>query len=176
MKKVRWKKCGYRHFSYYGWISLEVYTSNDVLLASKNFSIEEFVPDRIRVNVKLDKPSLKPGESSTLSINAINFFGPPAANRNYETEIQVKQNIFHLKNSVAMISAWSIRTSVFDKEVKEGKTDAEGNAREIYQVPETYSNMGALQTSFYTTVFDETGRPVSAPLLLMYTHRMFSLV
>ena len=38
-----------------GAIHLEVYTSNDVLLATKNFSIEEFVPDRIRVNTKLDK-------------------------------------------------------------------------------------------------------------------------
>ena len=38
-----------------GSYTLEVYTSNDVLLASKNFSVEEFVPDRIRVNVKLDK-------------------------------------------------------------------------------------------------------------------------
>ena len=49
-----------------GGYTLEVYTSNDVLLASKNFSIEEFVPDRIRVNTKLDKTSLKPGESATL--------------------------------------------------------------------------------------------------------------
>ena len=77
-----------------GGYSLEVYTSNDVLLASKNFSIEEFVPDRIRVNTKLDKASLRPGESATLSINAMNFFGPPAANRNYEAEIQVKQKSF----------------------------------------------------------------------------------
>ena len=38
-----------------GSYTLEVYTSNDVLLASKNFSVEEFVPDRIRVNTKLDK-------------------------------------------------------------------------------------------------------------------------
>jgi hypothetical protein len=58
-----------------GGYTLEVYTSNDVLLASKNFSVEEFVPDRIRVNVKLDKTSLKPGESANLSINATNFFG-----------------------------------------------------------------------------------------------------
>ena len=35
-----------------GSYTLEVYTSNDVLLASKSFSIEEFVPDRIKVNVK----------------------------------------------------------------------------------------------------------------------------
>ena len=30
-----------------------------------------------------------------------------------------------------------------------------------FEVPATYANMGVLQTNFYTTVFDETGRPVS---------------
>ncbi|HRO70339.1 MAG TPA: MG2 domain-containing protein, partial [Chitinophagaceae bacterium] len=53
-----------------GSYNLEVYTSNDVLLSAKSFSIEEFVPDRIRVSTKLDKTSLKPGESSVLSLNA----------------------------------------------------------------------------------------------------------
>ncbi|MBL7739539.1 MAG: alpha-2-macroglobulin family protein [Chitinophagaceae bacterium] len=144
-----------------GGYTLEVYTSNDILLASKNFSIEEFVPDRIRVNVKLDKSSLKPGESSVLSVNAMNFFGPPAANRNYETEIQVKQKHFSPEKFSGYDFNLVNSTSVFDKEVKEGKTDAEGNASISYVVPETYSNMGVLQTSFYTTVFDETGRPVS---------------
>ncbi len=82
-----------------GSYTLEVYTSNDVLLASKNFSVEEFVPDRIRVNAKLDKAFLKPGESANLSINAMNFFGPPASGRNYETEIQVKQKYFSPDNT-----------------------------------------------------------------------------
>ena len=56
--------------------------------------VEEFVPDRIKVSTKLDKSFLKPGESTSLDILALNFFGPPAANRNYECEIQVKQKYF----------------------------------------------------------------------------------
>jgi uncharacterized protein YfaS (alpha-2-macroglobulin family) len=35
--------------------------------------IEEFVPDRIKVNTTLDKNFLKPGESTSLDISAINF-------------------------------------------------------------------------------------------------------
>ena len=57
-----------------GGYTLEVYTSNDVLLASKNFSVEEFVPDRIRVNAKLDKTFLKPGESANLIYQCDEFF------------------------------------------------------------------------------------------------------
>jgi uncharacterized protein YfaS (alpha-2-macroglobulin family) len=157
-----------------GGYTLEVYTSTDVLLASKNFSIEEFVPDRIRVNVKLDKTFLRAGESSNLSINAMNFFGPPAAHRNYETEIQVKQKYFSPEKFSDYNFSLANQNSFFDKVVKEGKTDVAGNAGEIYEVPSIYSNMGALQTNFYTTVFDETGRPVSrATSIDIYTQDVF---
>jgi uncharacterized protein YfaS (alpha-2-macroglobulin family) len=144
-----------------GSYSLEVYTSNDVLLASKDFMIEEFVPDRIRVNAKLDKSFLKVGESTTLSINAMNFFGPPAANRKYETEIQLKQKYFSPEKLKDFNFNLTNANTIFPKVVKEGKTDNEGNAKEEFIVPETYRNMGVLQTTFYSTVFDETGRPVS---------------
>lgn len=144
-----------------GSYNLEVYTSNDILLAAKSFSVEEFVPDRIRVSTKLDKNTLKPGESSLLSVNAMSFFGPPAANRNYEMEIQVRQKNFSPPKFNGYNFSLANQNTFFDKQVKEGKTDAEGNASERYEVPAIYSNMGMLQTNFYTTVFDETGRPVS---------------
>ncbi len=144
-----------------GSYTLEVYTSNDVLLSSKNFSVEEFVPDRIRVKANLDKTFLRPGDVSILSINAMNFFGPPAANRNYETEIQVKQKNFSPEKFTDYDFGLANQKTFFDKQVKQGKTDADGNAKLEYTVPATYSNMGVLLTNFYTTVFDETGRPVS---------------
>jgi uncharacterized protein YfaS (alpha-2-macroglobulin family) len=144
-----------------GSYTLEVYTTTDILLASKNFSVEEFVPDRIRVNAKLDKSFLRPGEKTILSVNAVNFFGPPAAGRKYETEIQVKQKSFSAEKFDGYNFSLTNQNSFFDKEVKEGVTDEAGNAFIDYTVPATYANMGALQTSFYTTVFDETGRPVS---------------
>lgn len=144
-----------------GSYTLEVYTTTDVLLASKNFSVEEFVPDRIRVMAKLDKKSIRPGENAALSINAMNFFGPPAANRKYETEIQVKQKSFSPEKFEGYDFSLANQNTFFDKEVKEGMTDEAGNATIEYEVPATYANMGALQTNFFTTVFDETGRPVS---------------
>jgi len=144
-----------------GSYSLEVYNGNDVLLGSQNFMVEEFVPDRIKVTAKLDKESLTTGESAKLSINALNFFGPPAANRNYECEIQVKQNSFNPKKYTHYNFSIANPGISFDKGVKEGKTDESGNASESFTAKEEYKNVGLLQASFYTTVFDETGRPVS---------------
>jgi uncharacterized protein YfaS (alpha-2-macroglobulin family) len=139
-----------------GSYTLEVYSSNDVLLASKNFSIEEFVPDRIKVSTKLDKASLKPGETATLSINAVNFFGPPAANRNYETEIQVKRKNFSPEKFSDYNFSLVTPQTTFDKIVNQGKTDVEGNATETFELKTEYANSGVFQANFYATVFDET--------------------
>ncbi len=157
-----------------GVYTLEVYTGNDVLIGSKNFMIEEFVPDRIKITTKLDKQFLQAGESATLSINAVNFFGPPAANRNYESEIQVKQKAFYPKRYGRYNFSLANQNSFFDKQVKEGSTDENGNAEISYTVPEMYKNIGILQTNFYTTVFDETGRPVSRISNIdIYTQNVF---
>lgn len=144
-----------------GSYTMEVYSSNDVLLATKAFQIEEFVPDRIKVTTKLDKSFLRPSESLTLSINAVNFFGPPAANRNFETEIQVKQKAFNPKGFTDYNFTLDNQSSFSDKIVKQGATDASGNASIQFDVPPMYANTGLLSANFYTTVFDETGRPVS---------------
>ena len=144
-----------------GTYTMEVYTFNDILLASSPISVEEFVPDRIRVDAKLDKKMLQPGEAAQLSIQADNFFGPPAALRNYETEIQVKQKAFAPAKFPTYDFALANQRSFFDKIVLEGKTNESGQAIEKYQVPAQYSNLGLLLANFYATVFDETGRPVS---------------
>ncbi|RYY39115.1 MAG: alpha-2-macroglobulin family protein [Chitinophagaceae bacterium] len=144
-----------------GSYTLELYSSNDVLLATKTFNVEEFVPDRIKVTAKLDKTAYTPGEQAALAINAVNFFGPPAANRNYELEVQVRGKTFSAEGFEGYDFSLSEAGSIRDKEVKEGRTDAAGNASESYSIPALYNEHGVLQASFFATVFDETGRPVA---------------
>jgi alpha-2-macroglobulin len=158
-----------------GSYSLELYSSNDVLLGTKNFQVEEFVPDRIKVSAKLDKPYLQPSDKASFQINAVNFFGPPAANRKYETEIQVKQKQFASKKYAGYDFTLENQKEFFDKDVREGTTDANGDAVVDYTVPALYANTGLLQANFYTTVFDETGRPVSRNVSSdIYTQNIFN--
>lgn len=144
-----------------GSYTLEVYTSNDVLLGSRPFRVEEFVPDRIKVTAKLDKDLLFTGETARLDITAENFFGPPAANRNYECEIQVAQTAFTSKAYDRYNFGLDGQDALQAKDEREGKTDESGRAKEAYEVPDMYKNIGKLRATFFTTVFDETGRPVS---------------
>jgi alpha-2-macroglobulin len=157
-----------------GTYQLELYSGNDVLLGNKSFSVEEFVPDRIKVAAKLSKETMSVGDSASLSINAVNFFGPPAANRNYETEVQFRQSYFAPQKFERYTFSLTNQNSFFDKIVKEGKTDANGNAVEGVSIPALYKNMGLLNVNIFTAVFDETGRPVSRTVNAnVYTQPVF---
>ena len=154
--------------------SLEVYTSNDILLASKNVHIEEFMPDRIKVSSSIDKKFLKPGETTTLSISAMNFFGPPAANRNYQVETQLKEKYFSPEKYTKYDFMLADRETNYDKINKEGKLDENGNAKETFIANADYTNRGILQADFFTTVFDETGRPVNRRSIIdVFTQEVF---
>jgi hypothetical protein len=83
------------------------------------------------------------------------------ANRNYECEIQVKQKYFSTEKFYDYDFGLANPNTTIDKQVKEGKTDADGHATESFTLDKMYANNGLLQANFYTTVFDETGRPVS---------------
>ncbi len=144
-----------------GSYTFEVYTSNDVMLASKSISVEEFMPDRIKVTSSLDRKSLLPGESTKLTINAMNYFGPPAANRNYELEIQMKEKYFSPEKYSKYDFSLAERNSYYESIVREGTMDEQGNAVEEYVAPVEYVNRGIIQADFFATVFDETGRPVN---------------
>ncbi|MBA3647305.1 MAG: alpha-2-macroglobulin family protein [Chitinophagales bacterium] len=143
-----------------GQFTIELYSGNDVLINSRKINVEEFVPDRIKVTVELDKNIFKPNDQVNARINAINLFGPPASNRNYEAELSLKRHDFAVKKFNDY--NFSIQTSEnipLENVIKEGKTDVNGNASAIYSLPD-YKDIGILHGNIYTTVFDETGRPV----------------
>ena len=144
-----------------GTYTLEVYTGNDLLLTTYPFQVEEFVPDRLKVQASTGLELLKPGTTATLNIQADYFFGSPAADRKWETEIQLQQQSFRSKKFPGYDFNLANHRDFYDKVVQEGKTDAAGHATLNYTAPAEYKNRGLLQAAFYTTVFDESGRPVS---------------
>ncbi len=144
-----------------GSYTLGLYTSNDVFLGSSVIKVEEFVPDRIKVDVSLDKDEYKPGEEIKVGLLAASFFGPPAANRNYEIEMSVKRKYFYPKENRDYDYTITGAETYFAQQFRSDKTGAEGQAGETFAIPSNYSNMGILQSDLYITVFDETGRPVN---------------
>lgn len=161
-----------------GTYNAEVYSATDVLLTSKRISVEEFMPDRIKVKVDLVdrefkntwKQDIKNGDRVQVKVEALNLFGPPAANRNYEMSFNLQRKYFQPKAARYRDFNFNIRsskdkrvlsTSYLKTERREGKTDKNGLIKESFKVPDEYSNQGVLRGKIFSTVFDETGRSVS---------------
>ncbi len=140
---------------------VEVYAGNDVLLASRKISVEEFVPDRIKVTTKTNKAVYLPAETINLDILAENLYGTPAGGRRYETELRLKRK--QLTSKALPDYSFNIESKnipVLASIVQQGNTNAEGKAASILQSA-SYKDIGLLEGKIFTTVFDETGRPVN---------------
>nr|GFD07169.1 hypothetical protein [Tanacetum cinerariifolium] len=135
-----------------GLYTLEVLTGNDVLLTSRQVSVEEFIPDRLKVTVTAAPTTVRPTETVNAKITALNLFGPPAAGRKYEVEFSLKAKSFTSKDYPGYnfdIQAGSGRSALadlaeqFPHERREGETDAAGRGAAPYTVPDV-RDMGTL--------------------------------
>lgn len=145
-----------------GTYSAELFSGNDILLTSNYISVEEFMPDRISVTVMADKEQAKPGDEITVNVKAMNLFGPPAIDRNVHSEFTISPVAFTAKGYERfMFTMNNDEAKDIPKQRTEGKTDTEGNMSHNIKIPSEYNDLGLLRGRFYTTVFDETGRPVN---------------
>jgi alpha-2-macroglobulin len=157
-----------------GTYTLEVLTVNDVLIGSRRVKVEEFMPDRITVKVSSDKKDYSPGETLTLTVQADNLFGTPAANRKVENELRVNRIGFVPKSyNDYNFSLTSKEELNIMSTISEGVTSPTGIYTKEFQLP-AFINSGLLSGQLFTTVFDETGRPVNRLLQFnLYTQRTF---
>lgn len=154
---------------------LEVLTVSDVLIKSYNFKVEEFMPDRISVELKSDKKDYFPGDIMKLTITAMNLFGPPAAGRKVENELRVNKKDF---SPVSYKGKYNFSLSAKEDlsvmtVVNQTVTSDKGIAHQEFTLP-AFTNAGIFNGKVFTTVFDETGRPVNRLLdFNIYTQKTF---
>ncbi len=146
-----------------GGYSFEVYNGNDMLLNTYSIQVEEFMPDRIRIKGKLNKETYRPGDTLTYSAFAENFFGPPAANRNYEYVMQFNQENYESKN-FPQFRFYNSDETKYQTITREGKTGNDGTFKESHVLSPSMAGTGIVRIKAYATVFDESGRPVHSQL------------
>jgi len=142
-----------------GTYTLQVFSGSEVLLNSYDVSVEDFLPDRMKASLQLDKTEYKPGEKIVAAIQADNLFGTPAAGRNYQSELNLKKETF----SNDAYKGYNFRTSSefeFTSDQHTGTTGTDGHATDNFDLKEDYAEAGILQGTVSATVFDETGRPI----------------
>ncbi len=136
-------------------------TGNDVFLSSYTVNVEDFVPDRLKVRMKTSKTKADPGDKIEFSAEAVNFFGPPAAGRSYEFEGRLSDAPFRSERfSEFRFNDDSAPEYQGSPYVHEGRTNAQGQLQESYEIPSDLHVRGTLIARGRVAVFDESGRPV----------------
>lgn len=132
------------------------------------FSLEEFVPNRIKVAVTADAPRFAAGEEHQIQVNAQHLFGAPAADRKAEALVL-------LKREPVTMEQWPGFTFGNDSEFLpepipcgEAQTDAAGNASFLfnYQPPDKLTF--PTKAIVVGRVFELGGRPVVSKADAMY--------
>ena len=141
----------------------------DRVVGSVQFQVEEFMPDRMKVAITVDKSSYKLGEELSIEVNAMNLFGPPAVGRKVQASCQLRAVPFVVSDDATDATKW--RSFVFGNtrqfesqriELGEAKTDAEGKAGYQFTIPATLKAPSLLNGILTATVSEVGGRAVTA--------------
>ncbi|MEW6096720.1 MAG: alpha-2-macroglobulin [bacterium] len=128
-----------------------------------DFLVEEFIPDRIKVEVSTDKQEYQVGEKVNADVLGICLFGPPAVGRKVEARYQISAQPF-------TPTGW--KDFVFgdaDKGFKEinipleeGLLDENGKYRFTFDIPKDIYPPAMLNSVISASVLEPGGRAVSA--------------
>ena len=142
----------------------QIYAGNSELIQSYSFTVEEFLPDKLKVNTYLETESkqraFKSTEEIKLNLQASHFYGSPAAGYTYEVTFSPRPLPFSPKGFEKYHFELVNSANFVNNLVKNGKTDNEGKSQVIFKFPEEWKNTGYYQATFSTAVFDENNRPV----------------
>ena len=145
----------------------------DQVVGRVQFQVEEFMPDRMKVDITTDKSTYKLGEVLDIEVNAINLFGPPAVGRKVQASCQLKAVPFVVSDDTLPpgtdATKWRSfvfgNTKKFDSqriELGEAKTDAAGKAHYQFTIPKTLKAPSLLNGILTATVSEVGGRAVTA--------------
>ncbi len=147
--------------SFTGDYRFELYTGNSLFLTSYKVSVEDFVPDRLRITMNASRETAKPGEQIRYDFLALNFFGPPAAGRTWEFEGSLNPIPFKSRAFPAFrFFDDAAKNYSGNPTVLNGRTDDNGKAVVDFTLPGELTASGILRALGRVAVFDESGRPV----------------
>ena len=142
--------------------SLEMEVAEKVI-GSYAFSVEDFVPDRIKVEISGAEKAPKPGENLTYKVQSNYLFGPPSSGLAVESRVRLADATFSPKG----FEAYSFRNDdrkLEDRELlnETGKLDAEGGRQFSIAVPDGLPVPSTLEAIVTARVQEQGGRGVSA--------------
>ncbi|HYU25263.1 MAG TPA: MG2 domain-containing protein, partial [Thermoanaerobaculia bacterium] len=133
------------------------------VIGSYFFQVEEFVPDRIKVEIAPKTKDAAPGDDLVVDVNSVYLFGPPAANLAVDTRVRLVPSVFEPDGFDEF--SFSNNDRKFDpREIANdsGTLDAKGVHELKVAIPGRMLVPSSLEAVVTTRVQEQGGRGVSA--------------
>jgi uncharacterized protein YfaS (alpha-2-macroglobulin family) len=142
--------------------TLELVVAEKVI-GQYRFQVEEFVPDRIGVEIAPPTKRLGPGDELAYEVRGKYLFGPPAANLPVETRVRLVDFTFAPKGYEAF-SFRNTERKLDEREVlaSQGTLDLDGKATFRVTMPEGAPVPSSLEAMITARVSEQGGRGVAA--------------
>lgn len=152
-----------------------LYTGSEELIGSYKFNVEEFVPDKIRVNLKSSRNSLFTGESLEVYVDAEFLYGEKAAGMRFEANTFFNHAKFDSKKYPEYdFSSFARKNEALPPYIIDGILNENGQATVNYSVPYELWGNEKIIANMFITIFDLTGRPVNRSISFeIYPRRHF---
>lgn len=140
----------------------------DRVVGEYRYQVEEFLPDRIKVDVLAPDAEPRAGQSLRFTVDSRYFFGPPASGLPMEATVRLKPAPFSSKAFPGYLFG-NADLKFQDQEifVKEGMLDDEGRISLETVIPDGVRPPAALQAEIVARVRERGGRGVAARLTRM---------
>lgn len=145
-----------------------LFLGENELLGETRFSVEDFIPDRMKVGADLlvneaRSKVVGPEDSVSLSAKAMTLFGPPATGRQAEASIWFRKTRVEITGYEEFTFGENISDELPPRrELGQQKTDSEGKANWIISLPQVSDYHGWLQMTALVKVTElGGGRAVS---------------
>ena len=140
----------------------ELYSGPKQLLGSYRFSVEDFVPDKIRVNLSSEDKVKYPGETVNVKVESEFLFGAKASGLKYQAEVQLNHIPYRSKKYPSFdFTNSSVKNSQVQSYFVDSVLDQNGKSEFQYKIPQELKSGGIIKGTAYVSVFDVTGRTVN---------------
>jgi uncharacterized protein YfaS (alpha-2-macroglobulin family) len=133
-----------------------------VILGRSAVKVEEFIPDKIKAEIKVPDEPRAPGKPVVFTVKGTQLFGPPASGRRVVTRVKLLSRIFRhprFPEYTFNDEQSSYTGDAFD--LGDAKLDEHGEKIYSVGVPSMITPPSALTMKINAEVYDEGGRPVS---------------
>lgn len=141
----------------------EIWVNDNRMIGSTDFKVEEFIPDKLTVQIKTQEPEVAPGSPLLFTVKSNQMFGPAAAGNKAETEVKFIDYTFQSKRfkDYTFRDPQKTFTEKYER-LGNINLDAAGEYGYSVEIPSGAKPPSALEAEIYTEVFDDGGRAVGA--------------